>query len=65
MSNEAILTTLIMATSSVLVAYLTAKYKSNNKPKDKGRIDFAFDAYERIIKQLQDENERLRQERKE
>lgn len=59
--NENVIVSIISALSGILVAYITVRYKrSTEKPKAQDRIDIAFNAYERIIKQLESDNEDLR-----
>lgn len=63
MAHDNVLISLISALSGIVVTYITVHYRNQSiRPKAKNRIDVALDAYERIIKQQQQEIDRLRKE---
>ena len=62
MINENVMVSIISACAGILVAYITTKYKSREqRPRAQDKIDMAFEAYERIIKQQQLDIDNLRE----
>lgn len=69
MIDPRVLISIISGACGVLTAYITAAYRTRaQRPKNKDRIDTAFEAYEKIIREQQTyidrlvkENETLRQ----
>lgn len=66
MISDNVVVSVVSAFSGIMVAYITVRYKAHNeRPKAKDRIDTAFDAFERIIKQQQQDIDDLREDIKE
>lgn len=62
MISDSVLTTAIGAASGIVIAYIAAARYRDRKPRSKEYVDVAVQAYESVIKQLNKDNTKLRED---